>query len=91
MTLLILGLYGALIISKQVLIGRFSDLARQQPSIIPLVLWAYFAILHAAIVSQDRYHFPSIPFIAILSSLGVKPTFRLLQHVLHLTISNKVS
>jgi 4-amino-4-deoxy-L-arabinose transferase-like glycosyltransferase len=34
-----------------------------------MVYWAYFAILHAIIVAQDRYHFPSIPFIAMLSAL----------------------
>lgn len=36
----------------------------------PLVLWGYFAVLHALIVSQDRYHFPSIPFIAMLAAWG---------------------
>lgn len=37
----------------------------------PVVLWAYFAVLHAVIVSQDRYHFPSIPFIAMLAALAL--------------------
>ncbi len=33
-----------------------------------VVLWAYFAAIHMVIVAQDRYHFPSIPMIAILSA-----------------------
>lgn len=37
----------------------------------PLVYWLYFAVLHAVIVSQDRYHFPSIPFIAMLSAISI--------------------
>jgi hypothetical protein len=37
----------------------------------PVVLWAYFAALHAVIVSQDRYHFPSIPFIAMLAAFAL--------------------
>lgn len=35
-----------------------------------IVLWAYFAALHAVIVSGDRYHYPSVPLIAILAGLG---------------------
>jgi hypothetical protein len=34
-----------------------------------VVLWAYFAVLHAVTVIQDRYHFPSIPFVAVLAAL----------------------
>ena len=33
-----------------------------------LAPWIYFSALHAIIVAQDRYHFASIPFIAILSA-----------------------
>ncbi|WOI53734.1 ArnT family glycosyltransferase [Parvularcula sp. LCG005] len=33
----------------------------------PLVFWAYYALLHGIIVSADRYHFPQIPFIAMLA------------------------
>jgi 4-amino-4-deoxy-L-arabinose transferase-like glycosyltransferase len=33
-----------------------------------VVLWGYFAAIHAVIVAQDRYHFPSIPMIAILAA-----------------------
>lgn len=36
----------------------------------PLVLWAYFAGVHAIVVSQDRYHLQSVTFIAILSASG---------------------
>jgi 4-amino-4-deoxy-L-arabinose transferase-like glycosyltransferase len=36
-----------------------------------LVFWAYFAVLHAVIVSGDRYHYPSIPAIAALAGLGI--------------------
>ncbi len=41
-----------------------------------VLLWAYFAAIHAFIVAQDRYHFPSIPMIAILAAFAfctVKP------------------
>jgi hypothetical protein len=39
--------------------------------IMPAVfLWAYFALVHALVVAQDRYHFPSIPFIAALAALA---------------------
>jgi 4-amino-4-deoxy-L-arabinose transferase-like glycosyltransferase len=36
----------------------------------PVLLWAYFAAVHAAIVVMDRFHFPSVPFIAILGGLA---------------------
>lgn len=34
-----------------------------------MAMWGYFAAVHAITVVQDRYHFPSIPFIAILASI----------------------
>ncbi|MEQ9357374.1 ArnT family glycosyltransferase [Coleofasciculus chthonoplastes] len=34
-----------------------------------VLLWGYFAAVHAVIIAQDRYHFPSIPMIAILAAL----------------------
>ncbi len=38
----------------------------------PLVLtWLYFAAIHAVIVIQDRYHFPSIPAIAMLGAFAI--------------------
>jgi 4-amino-4-deoxy-L-arabinose transferase-like glycosyltransferase len=33
------------------------------------LIWLYFTTCHAVIVIQDRYHFPSIPFIAALAAL----------------------
>ncbi len=36
-----------------------------------LAMWAYFSAVHAVTVVQDRYHFPSIPFIAILAGIGI--------------------
>ncbi len=36
-----------------------------------VVLWAYFASLHAVIVVGDRYHFPSIPMIAMLAAFAI--------------------
>ena len=35
------------------------------------LLWAYFAAVHAVIVIQDRYHFPSNPFIAMFAAVAV--------------------
>lgn len=36
-----------------------------------VLMWGYFTAVHAVIVAQDRYHFPSIPMIAILSGFAV--------------------
>jgi ABC-type branched-subunit amino acid transport system permease subunit len=36
-----------------------------------VLLWAYFAAIHAVTVSQDRYHFVSIPLIAALAGLAI--------------------
>ena len=36
-----------------------------------LLLWGYFALLHAVTVIQDRYHMPSVPFIALLAALAL--------------------
>lgn len=33
--------------------------------------WLYFSLVHAVIVSQDRYHFPAIPFISMLSAYAL--------------------
>lgn len=32
--------------------------------------WAYFAVLHAVTVIQDRYHFAAVPFVALLAALS---------------------
>lgn len=37
----------------------------------PLLFWAYFAAVHAVVVVMDRYHFPSVPFIAILAAQAI--------------------
>lgn len=34
-----------------------------------VAIWAYFAAVHAVTLAQDRYHFPSIPYIAMLAAL----------------------
>ena len=36
-----------------------------------LLLWGYFAVLHAITLGADRYHFPSIPYIAMLAAVAV--------------------
>lgn len=33
--------------------------------------WIYLAVFHAIVIINDRYHFPSIPFIAVLASLAL--------------------
>jgi 4-amino-4-deoxy-L-arabinose transferase-like glycosyltransferase len=35
-----------------------------------LLTWAYFAALHAITLANDRYHFPSIPYIATLAAIA---------------------
>jgi len=35
-----------------------------------ILLWGYYIAAHAIIVSQDRYHYPSVPFIAILAGFS---------------------
>lgn len=39
--------------------------------LLPLVLWAFFAGVHAVIVGGDRYHYPSVPFLAALAGLAL--------------------
>jgi hypothetical protein len=36
-----------------------------------IVLWAYFAFVHAVAQASDRYHLPSTPFIALLAGLAL--------------------
>ena len=36
-----------------------------------ILLWGYFTAVHATTVIQDRYHFPSIPNIAMLAGIAV--------------------
>ncbi|MBB4657968.1 glycosyltransferase family 39 protein [Parvularcula dongshanensis] len=37
----------------------------------PLVLWGYYAGVHAIVVAGDRYHYPSNPFIAALAAFAI--------------------
>ncbi len=37
----------------------------------PIVIWVYFAVVHAVTVIQDRYHFAFIPCIAILAGAAL--------------------
>lgn len=56
-----LGLVGIVLLVVQS--GWFAAITH--PTVL---MWGYFAVIHAIIVAQDRYHFPSIPMIAILSA-----------------------
>lgn len=38
---------------------------------VALPIWVYFAMVHAVTVAQDRYHLPSVPFIAALAGAAV--------------------
>ncbi len=62
MLMLGLGLVGIWLLGLQK--GWFRALTH--PTIL---FWGYFTAVHALIVAQDRYHFPSIPMIAILAGL----------------------
>ncbi|WP_417542122.1 ArnT family glycosyltransferase [Methylophaga thalassica] len=42
-------------------------------------LLAYFVVLHVIIASGDRYHFPIIPLIALLSATSIKATYEKLK------------
>lgn len=61
---LLLGLVGSVGAIRRAFPWRWAG----QPA---LVLWGYFAALHAVIVSGDRYHYPSVPAIASLAGLGL--------------------
>jgi hypothetical protein len=59
---LVLALIGIILLGQQQ--GLLSVVTH--PTV---VIWTYFAGVHAIIISQDRYHFISIPMIAILAAL----------------------
>lgn len=40
------------------------------------LFWGYFASVHAVIVVQDRYHYPSVPFIAAFASVPLLALYR---------------
>lgn len=58
------GLAGAVVLARRR--GLFGALFH--PTVL---LWGYFAAVHAIIVIGDRYHFPSIPVIAMLAGLAL--------------------
>jgi hypothetical protein len=69
---LIAGLAGAvLLFRRHGVVG-----AALHPTIL---LWAYFAGIHAVILSQDRYHFISIPLIASLAGLALATALERIQ------------
>jgi len=47
-----------------------------------LMAWGYFAFVHAVTVGADRYHFPSIPFIAMLAGCALTLARRRRFHTL---------
>ncbi len=56
----------AAILGIVLLFARYGVLATiAQPTVL---FWLYYAAIHGVIVAQDRYHFPSIPMIAVLAS-----------------------
>ena len=36
-----------------------------------VLMWGYFTAVHAVTVSNDRYHFPDVPFMAMLGGMAV--------------------
>ena len=50
----------------------------------PLTMWFYFVAIHSIVVNGDRYHMPSIPFIAMLAAYGF-------SHVLNLLVSRETT
>jgi 4-amino-4-deoxy-L-arabinose transferase-like glycosyltransferase len=59
------GVVGAALLFRRPLEG-------QRRSYLPLLTWVYFTAVHAVTVYQDRYHFASIPMIAILAALVLR-------------------
>jgi hypothetical protein len=47
----------------------------------PIVLtWIYFTVVYAVTAVQDRYHFPSHPFIAMLAAMAIMAAVSIFQH-----------
>ncbi|MEQ9370572.1 MAG: glycosyltransferase family 39 protein [Coleofasciculus chthonoplastes F3-SA18-01] len=67
-----LGLIGIVLLGKQ----QGWVMMISHPTVL---LWGYFAAVHAVIVAQDRYHFPSIPMIAILAALTLVSLLKVRQ------------
>lgn len=47
----------------------------------PVATWAYFSLVHCVTVAGDRYHIPSVPFIAMLAGYCLS-RFLDLKHIL---------
>ena len=58
------GLYGGLMLLRQ---RSWLDAL----TLPPLTAWAYFVAVHSVVVNGDRYHMPSIPFVAMLAAYGL--------------------
>lgn len=82
MSMLGLSLIGIILLVKQK--GLINTLIH--PTIL---IWGYYAAVHAIIVSQDRYHFPSIPMISILAAIPIAYYLKI-KHK-SLPIANKTS
>lgn len=55
------------------LAGLGLALRREGLGSLPAVFWIYFAAVHALTVAMDRYHLPSVPFIAWLAASAWLP------------------
>ena len=65
---LALGVAGALMV-----LGRERWLGLFHPAVM---IWAYFAFVHAVTQASDRYHLPSVPFIAMLAGFALAEAWR---------------
>jgi len=43
----------------------------------PIATWAYFTLIHVVTVAGDRYHVPSIPFVAMIAAYSLSPLWAL--------------
>jgi hypothetical protein len=59
---LLLAIAGELVLARQV--GVWGALTHPVT-----VIWVYFVLVHAVIVVEDRFHMPSVPFMAMLVAL----------------------
>jgi len=61
---LILGLSGVV---QYLMSHKWRDII----TFMPIILWLYYTLVHCTTVVNDRYHVPSIPFIAILGGYAL--------------------
>jgi 4-amino-4-deoxy-L-arabinose transferase-like glycosyltransferase len=58
----------------------------------PIVLtWLYFSAFYAAILIQDRFHFPSHPLVALLASVAILRASKRIQAVKKSTVVNDLA